>query len=52
MLKATKGESENVTVKDTSPEARDATCLFDSIFKDFTNEMPVAVTTELVVIYG
>jgi hypothetical protein len=49
-LKATNGESNNVTVKDTSPEARGATCLFDSTFKDFTNEMPVEVTMELMVI--
>jgi hypothetical protein len=49
-LKTRNGESNNVTVKDTSPEARGATCFFDSTFKDFTNEMPVEVTMELMVI--
>lgn len=49
-----KGESASVTVKVTSPVARDRACLFKSseVFNDFINEIPVEVTTELMVIWG
>jgi hypothetical protein len=54
LMLTTKGESASVTVKVTSPVARGRACWFkrSEVFKDLINEIPVEVTTELMVIWG